>query len=267
MAPTTVLHDYYAILEVPQSADCSTIKSTYKKLAFAKHPDRRRGDPNATAEFQLLKEAYDQLYDVDKRREYDKIYQSTIRPALLKDKRVAELGKQLQPLKDKRKGLEGLLCNTKKDLIRLYAERDSLRGEKERIVKEKATEETWWLYICSFMPGKAAEFLREGKRREYAMVTIIGKQRTKERNIDLKLEEVRTLKGSIQSISSAEDKIKAEMRQVEQNWRDMILLRELEITLAEQRRNREQADFTRASTRAYFTRKNDHFREPNIWDF
>lgn len=53
MAPTTV-HDYYAILEIPQSADSATIKLTYKGLALAKHPDRRRNEPNATAEFQLI---------------------------------------------------------------------------------------------------------------------------------------------------------------------------------------------------------------------
>ncbi|KAJ5723690.1 DnaJ domain protein [Penicillium malachiteum] len=251
MAPTKVLHDHYAILEIPQSADCSTIRSTYKRLAFAKHPDRRRNEPNAAAEFQLLREAYEHLCNADKRREYDRIYQSTILPGIIKNRTIAELAKKLQLLGDKRKGLEGLLGNTKKDLIRLYAERDSLRGEKERIAREQASTETWWLYIYSFMPGKAPDFTRQRQRREYAMSTMIGKQRTKERNIDLKLEEVRTLKETMQSISSAEDEIKTEIRKVEENWREMILLEEMERILVERRRNREQADWARASTQTY----------------
>ncbi|KAJ5609466.1 DnaJ domain protein [Penicillium herquei] len=250
MAPTTVPHDYYAILEIPHWADPSTIRSKYKKLAFAKHPDRRRDEPNATAEFQLLREAYEHLYNADKRREYDRIYQSTILPGIIKNRTIAELGKKLQLLGDKRKRLEGLLCNTKKDLIRLYAERDSLRGEKERIMREQASTETWWLYIYSFMPGKAPEFTRQRQRREYAMAIMIGKQRTKERDIDSKLEEVRTLKETMQSISSAVDEIKTEIRKVGENWRGMILLQEMERILVERRRNRE-ADWARASTQRY----------------
>lgn len=163
--------------------------------------------------------------------------------------------------------LEGLLCNTNKDLVRLYAEKDSLRGEKERIKRERATEEARWLYICSFMPGKAAEFTRQRQQRERVMVTMIGKQRTKERNIDLKLEEVRAHKERIQSSSSAEDKIKAEMRRIEEDWSEFILLQEVEMTLAEWRRKREQADWARPSTQTYFTRKNDYFHQSNIWDF
>lgn len=54
MLPSTVLHDYYAILGIPQSADPASIKSAYKRLALVKHPDRRRNEPKATAEFQLV---------------------------------------------------------------------------------------------------------------------------------------------------------------------------------------------------------------------
>jgi hypothetical protein len=78
---------------------------------------------------------------------------------------MAELDKLLRELEDQRKEPESLMCNAKKDLCRLYAERDSLKGEKEHILKEKATEETWWLYIRSFMPGKAAEFTRQTTTR------------------------------------------------------------------------------------------------------
>ena len=54
MAPTTTVYDYYAILEIPQSADLSTIETAYRILALESHPDHRKDDPNATAEFQLV---------------------------------------------------------------------------------------------------------------------------------------------------------------------------------------------------------------------
>lgn len=53
MADTRV-HNYYAIFGIPQSADSATIKSTYKRLSLAQHPDRRRNEPSATADFQLV---------------------------------------------------------------------------------------------------------------------------------------------------------------------------------------------------------------------
>ena len=66
MAPVTILPDCYAILGISQSADSSTVKSTYKKLALVKHPDRRRGEPHATAEFQLVSmiASFNFLFDI-----------------------------------------------------------------------------------------------------------------------------------------------------------------------------------------------------------
>jgi curved DNA-binding protein CbpA len=54
MAPVKICHDYYALLGISQMADFSSIKSNYKRLALAKHPDRNPTNPNATAEFQLV---------------------------------------------------------------------------------------------------------------------------------------------------------------------------------------------------------------------
>lgn len=44
-----VHHDYYAILDIPKSANTEEVKSAYRKLA--KHPDRSN-ELNATASFQ-----------------------------------------------------------------------------------------------------------------------------------------------------------------------------------------------------------------------
>lgn len=168
---------------------------------------------------------------------------------------------------DERKGSENLLRNITKDLVRLYAESDSVKGEKERFVRERATEESWWLYICSFTPGKAAEFTRQRRQRERVMSDMIGKQRTKEWNIDRKLAEIKSFRESIQSIHSAESEIKAEIRKIEEHWRQMVSLQEMERAFAEWRNQREQADRDRAATQTYFTRKDSYGHRSNIWDF
>ena len=53
MAPPTVNDDYYAILEMPQSATLEVITKSYKRLALKLHPDRNKRD-DATAAFQLV---------------------------------------------------------------------------------------------------------------------------------------------------------------------------------------------------------------------
>ncbi|KAF4212816.1 hypothetical protein CNMCM5878_000680 [Aspergillus fumigatiaffinis] len=52
MSPTTARRDYYAVLEIPPSADLTTITNAYKRMALEKHPDRYKSR-DATAEFQL----------------------------------------------------------------------------------------------------------------------------------------------------------------------------------------------------------------------
>lgn len=182
------------------------------------------------------------LRDTDKRRQYDAAYQATIQPRQIKDQKIAELEKQLQLLKAKRMVPEKLLYNTKKDLNRMYAETDSLKGEKERIAKEKASKETWWLYTCSLVSGTTAEFGRQKQQRDHLIETIIGKHRTAEYKIDLKLKEAGSLQQSIQSISLAEDKIRLEMQQIEAEWHRAMIFQEAEKVFAEMRRKRTSTD-------------------------
>ncbi len=69
--------NYYEILGVDQSASRSDIKKAYFKLARELHPDRFfdpvKKKPKREAEliFALINEAYQTLYDPDKRKEYD----------------------------------------------------------------------------------------------------------------------------------------------------------------------------------------------------
>jgi len=63
---------YYEILEVSQSADKTTIKKAYRKMAKMYHPDKNPGDKEAEQKFKLCNEAYQCLSDDKQRGIYDR---------------------------------------------------------------------------------------------------------------------------------------------------------------------------------------------------
>src|ERR1043165_3269325 len=71
--------DYYQLLQVDRSADATTIKSAYRKLAMECHPDRNGGCANAEAKFKALSEAYECLKDPQKRAAYDRFGHAAFR--------------------------------------------------------------------------------------------------------------------------------------------------------------------------------------------
>lgn len=62
-----IAKDLYAILDVPEDADSSAIKSKYRRMSVQHHPDKG-GDPKL---FNEIREAYEVLGDKDQRRYYD----------------------------------------------------------------------------------------------------------------------------------------------------------------------------------------------------
>jgi DnaJ-class molecular chaperone len=66
------MRDPYAVLGVPRSASEKDLKSAYRKLAKAHHPDQNQTDPKAQAKFAEISAAYDFLSDAEKRAQYDR---------------------------------------------------------------------------------------------------------------------------------------------------------------------------------------------------
>ena len=63
--------DYYEILSISRDADAAQVKSAYRKIALAYHPDRNPNNPDAVDKFKEASEAYAVLSDPEKRARYD----------------------------------------------------------------------------------------------------------------------------------------------------------------------------------------------------
>src|SRR5215213_4279261 len=64
--------DLYSTLGVARGASEADIKKAYRKLAKELHPDRNKGNPDASDRFSKVTQAYDILTDKDKRARFDR---------------------------------------------------------------------------------------------------------------------------------------------------------------------------------------------------
>lgn len=72
--------DYYEILEVSRNASLEVIEKAYKALAMKYHPDSNNFNSDyANKMMREINEAYDVLRNINKRNEYNKIYDSMFR--------------------------------------------------------------------------------------------------------------------------------------------------------------------------------------------
>ncbi len=68
----------YEVLGVPTNASIAEIKSAFRSLAKATHPDVNGGNPELTAKFRDVAEAYAVLSDPEKKNTWDKYYQDRV---------------------------------------------------------------------------------------------------------------------------------------------------------------------------------------------
>ena len=62
------MDDYYKILELSKKCTKEDIKKKYHKLSLKYHPDKNGGSND---KFLKINEAYETLYDIEKRKIYD----------------------------------------------------------------------------------------------------------------------------------------------------------------------------------------------------
>lgn len=63
--------NYYEILEVNENSSLNEIKTAFRRLSMIHHPDKNKNNPESTAKFQKIAEAYETLSDPDKKKQYD----------------------------------------------------------------------------------------------------------------------------------------------------------------------------------------------------
>jgi len=73
-------NNYYDILWVSKDASKDEIKKAYRKKAMEYHPDRNKWDSEAEKKFKKVGEAYDTLYDDQKRKQYDMFWKAWWNP-------------------------------------------------------------------------------------------------------------------------------------------------------------------------------------------
>ncbi len=69
--------NYYHVLKISNDASQKEIKEAFRRLAFQNHPDVNKSF-DAHEKFIEITEAYEVLKDINKRREYDEIYEKYI---------------------------------------------------------------------------------------------------------------------------------------------------------------------------------------------
>src|SRR3954462_2893291 len=71
--------EFYQTLGVPRNASDADIKTSYRKLAMAHHPDRNNGSKEAEEKFKAITEAYEVCRGPDKRALYDRYGEAGLR--------------------------------------------------------------------------------------------------------------------------------------------------------------------------------------------
>ncbi|CAI7570097.1 unnamed protein product [Penicillium glandicola] len=226
---STEPQDYYAILQVSRNSDLSAIKSSWRRLALARHPDKNPSQ-NAKAEFQLLHEAYSILADPEARQAYDagcrasSTQHFTSQPNSTetqndngKKQSKKDLQSKLRQLTDELRDHECRLRDMRTTLMKLHTDIAALDNVLRSMEQDKASGSTVWNYLSSFLPGGAARIEQEAQERDRLYREKIATRRIKETEKTRRLEETRAYEALTGSFRRQIFSIESEVRREEQN--------------------------------------------------
>ncbi|RDW64335.1 uncharacterized protein DSM5745_09746 [Aspergillus mulundensis] len=233
--------DYYAVLGVQPTADSGTIKAAYRKLALTKHPDRNK-DANATAEFQLISEAYETLVDETKRRTYDSSICSqhtsasayarppTPTPAYAPPtpasseqppietwikKEIASLKATEQRAHNQQLSAQRTLDEAREKLVRTHEELTKILEEQERITREKAADERWVVTFTASLLRHRGDIARRQKRRGVEIAALDERLGEKNGEFQDLLLEIRALEQRVFVTRAMREKTISQMRRLQ----------------------------------------------------
>ncbi|KAF8853914.1 hypothetical protein BDZ45DRAFT_62336 [Acephala macrosclerotiorum] len=164
MAPMIVEHDYYEVLGVSNTASLDVVRQNFRRLALERHPDKNKNEPDATAAFQLLAEAFQTIKDPEQRRQYDKIW------PIIRDKARREKQPTQRREETADHGTETSAAHREKAAkVReehLKREREQRYKEQEAEKVRKAAEELQRQKIEKEMADRVREQIRAAREAE-----------------------------------------------------------------------------------------------------
>ncbi|KAI0169307.1 hypothetical protein GGR52DRAFT_554600 [Hypoxylon sp. FL1284] len=226
MAPSPITENYYAILEITRTVDAETLKAAWRRLARIKHPDKNPGNPNATAEFQLLESAYSTLSDPTRRKAYDIQFPTTFTssgpttgayyhgyaskanndPSEQKNR---EREARRSRLDDEVREKQSDIAEADQKLRRILEQIGKLDEDAKMDVAE---EPTWWGYFTSVMPGSREARAERARERDRRGLDRIAAKRIKERELGRQRDKVAQLEAALRATRFEINKITQEIR-------------------------------------------------------
>ncbi|KAI9744107.1 MAG: hypothetical protein M1818_002259 [Claussenomyces sp. TS43310] len=148
MASISYTEDYYAILEVLQTATSEEIRKSYRRLARIKHPDKNGNIQSATVAFQTLVRAYETLNDATTRSNYD-VYWSSIKDRQRAEEEYATREKHTQRVRE----LNGDIFEVIGEITKIIANLEQLETLDDVWLRKERERKSWWTYVTSLVLG------------------------------------------------------------------------------------------------------------------
>ncbi|KAI1661073.1 DnaJ-domain-containing protein [Daldinia decipiens] len=267
MAPSAVTDDYYAVLGVARTADAETLKVAWRRLARIKHPDKNLGNPNATAEFQLLESAYSTLCNPTLRRAYD--LQSMTTPTSNGSTTGAKCHNNTSTTSNdsseqknrerelKRSHLYKEKQSKEYDIFEAMRNLNRIRGEIQKLdedaKRDTAEELSWWGYFSFMMPGSQQQREEKSRERDRRRLDRIAAKRIKEKELKRQTDKVTLLELLSKGTQDEIDKITLEINKWKEEkaaaWRREAQRQQEEYARREKaRREEEEAEAVRRAS-------------------